>query len=198
MPAMNLARHRLSNALEQRGIHFGWVMVALAFVNALFATSAVGVPSVLIVPMAEDLGWSIGELAASTGLRMALFGLSAPFAGGLMMRYGPRYMVGLSGILLIIGLVLSITTTQKWQLWLGMGFLLGIGPGLAAMQLASVVAPRWFTDRQGLVLGIMMGATATGLLIFMPLAAMISEAYGWRLAMAIPTVGCILSLALAA
>lgn len=58
MPAMNLARHRLSNALEQRGIHFGWVMVALAFVNALFATSAVGVPSVLIVPMAEDLGWS--------------------------------------------------------------------------------------------------------------------------------------------
>ena len=64
MPAMNLATHRLSNALEQRGIHFGWVMVALAFVNALFATSAVGVPSVLIVPMAEDLGWSIGELAA--------------------------------------------------------------------------------------------------------------------------------------
>ena len=62
MPAMNLARHRLSNALEQRGIHFGWVMVALAFVNALFATSAVGVPSVLIVPMAEDLGWSIGRL----------------------------------------------------------------------------------------------------------------------------------------
>ena len=42
MPAMNLTRHRLSNALEQRGIHFGWVMVALAFVNALFATSAVG------------------------------------------------------------------------------------------------------------------------------------------------------------
>ena len=168
MPAMNLTRHRLSNALEQRGIHFGWVMVALAFVNALFATSAVGVPSVLIVPMAEDLGWSIGELAAPTGLRMALFGLSAPFAGGLMMRYGPRRMVGLSGILLIIGLVLSITTTQKWQLWLGMGFLLGIGPGLTAMQLASVVASRWFTGRQGLVLGIMMGATATGMLIFMP------------------------------
>ena len=51
MPAMNLARHRLSNVLEQRGIHFGWVMVALAFVNALFATSAVGVPSVLILSL---------------------------------------------------------------------------------------------------------------------------------------------------
>ena len=171
-------------------------MVGLAFLNALFATSAVGVPSVLIVPMSKDLGWSIGELAAPTGLRMALFGLSAPFAGGLMLRYGPRRMVGLSGILLIIGLAISITTTERWQLWLGMGFLLGVGPGLTAMQLASVVASRWFTARQGLVLGIMTGATATGMLIFMPLAASVSELWGWRVAMAIPTVGCVLSLAL--
>jgi predicted MFS family arabinose efflux permease len=196
MPATIQVRNSLSTALAQRGIHFGWVMVGLAFVNALFATAAVGVPSVLIVPMAADLGWSIGELSAPTGLRLALYGLSAPFAGGLMMRYGPRRMVGLSGALLIVGLALSIITTEKWQLWLGMGFLLGIAPGLTAMQLASVVASRWFTSRQGLVLGIMMGATATGVLIFMPLAAMISEAWGWRAAMALPSVGCIFSLGL--
>ena len=118
MSLVTIARYRLSDALEKRGIHFGWFMVGLAFLNALFATSAVGVPSVLIVPMSEDLGWSIGELAAPTGMRMALFGLSAPFAGGLMLRYGPRRMVGLSGIFLVIGLAVSITTTEKWQLWL--------------------------------------------------------------------------------
>lgn len=196
MSLVTIARYRLSDALEKRGIHFGWFMVGLAFLNALFATSAVGVPSVLIVPMSEDLGWSIGELAAPTGMRMALFGLSAPFAGGLMLRYGPRRMVGLSGIFLVIGLAVSITTTEKWQLWLGMGFLLGVGPGLTAMQLASVVASRWFTARQGLVLGIMMGATATGMLVFMPLAATVSEIWGWRVAMAVPTIGCVLSLVL--
>ena len=43
----------------------------------------------LIVPMAEDLGWTIGELSAPQGLRLALFGLCAPLAGGLMLRYGP-------------------------------------------------------------------------------------------------------------
>ena len=103
-------------------------MVALAFFSALFATASVGVPSVLIVPMSKDLGWSIGEIAAPTGLRLALFGLSAPFAGGLMLKYGPRRMVGLSGFVLIIGLIISILTTEKWHLWLGMGILLGIGP----------------------------------------------------------------------
>ena len=55
-----------------------------------------------------------------------------------------------------------------------MGILLGIGPGLTAMQLSSVIASRWFSDRQGLVIGLMTGATATGTLIFMPLAATIS------------------------
>ena len=191
-----VSRGYASRYLADRGVHYGWAMVGLAFLTALFATASVGVPSVLIVPMSEELGWSIGEIAAPTGLRLALFGLSAPFAGGLMLRYGPRRMVGLSGIVLLVGLAVSIVTTEKWHLWLGMGFLLGIGPGLTAMQLASVVASRWFTERQGLVLGLMTGATATGTLIFMPLAATVSELWGWRVAMAIPATGCILSLSL--
>ncbi len=193
---MQATRKALTGTLAARNIHFGWAMVALAFFNALFFTASVGIPAVLIVPMSQDLGWSIGELAGPTGLRIALFGLSAPFAGGLMLRYGPRRMVMLSGLVLLVGLAVSITTTQKWQLWLGMGFLLGVGPGLTAMQVASVVASRWFTARQGLVLGIMTGATATGTLIFMPLAAEVSDMFGWRVAMAMPTIGCLFSLAL--
>jgi hypothetical protein len=46
---------------------------------------AMGVPSVLIVPMARDLGWSIGELSAPQGLRLALFGLAAPLAAEVML-----------------------------------------------------------------------------------------------------------------
>jgi len=196
---MHISLKTRSSALSfctKYDIHYGWVMVALAFFSALFATASVGVPSVLIVPMSKDLGWSIGEIAAPTGLRLALFGLSAPFAGGLMLKYGPRRMVGLSGIVLIIGLIISIFTTEKWHLWVGMGILLGIGPGLTAMQLSSVVASRWFNERQGLVIGLMTGATATGTLIFMPLAATISDLYGWRAAMAIPTIGSVISIIL--
>ena len=42
----------LAAALEARGIHYGWAIVALTFVYTVFATSAMGVPSVLILPMA--------------------------------------------------------------------------------------------------------------------------------------------------
>lgn len=183
----------LARALAARGIHYGWAMAALTFVYAVFSSSALGVPSVLIVPMAQDLGWSIGELSAPQGLRLALFGLAAPLAGGLMLRYGPRRMVAISGTLLLVGLAISIATTEKWQLWLGMGVLLGLAPGLTAMQLNAVVGARWFVAHRGLVLGLLGGAVATGTLVFMPLAAWVAERWGWRVAMLIPSLGAALS-----
>jgi sugar phosphate permease len=179
----------LARALAARGVHYGWAMVALTFAYAVFSSAAMGVPSVLIVPMSKELGWSIGELSAPQGLRLALFGLAAPLAGGLMLRYGPRRMVALSGALLLAGLALSIVTTEKWQLWLGMGVLLGLAPGMTAMQLNAVVASRWFVAHRGLVIGLLGGAIATGMLVFMPLAAWVTERWGWRVALLIPSVG---------
>src|ERR1700746_1865666 len=76
-----------------RGLHYGWVMAALGFFYALFASSALGVPSVLMREIASDIGVSMSELSASQGLRFALFGLVAPFAGGLILRYGMRTML---------------------------------------------------------------------------------------------------------
>ena len=190
---MDQTRARLAQTLAARNIHYGWLMVALAFLYAVFSSSAMGVPSILMLPMAQDLGWSIGELSAPQGLRLALFGLAAPFAGGLMLRYGPRRMVMLSGALLMVGLCISVITTQKWQLWLGMGVLLGIAPGLTAMQLSAVISSRWFVARRGLVVGLMSGAVATGTLIFMPLGAWVAQHWGWRVALSIPTIGSLVS-----
>jgi hypothetical protein len=44
---------RLARALSARGIHYAWVMVALAFFYVLFSTSALGIPGVLILPMSQ-------------------------------------------------------------------------------------------------------------------------------------------------
>jgi MFS family permease len=72
---------------------------------------------------------TIGELSAPQGLRFVLFGLVAPFAGGLFLRFGPRRMVAMSGWLLILGLVLTATATSSFQLWVGLGVVLGIRAG---------------------------------------------------------------------
>jgi len=186
--------HKFAAFSAKRNLHYGWVVAALTFFYILFSSSAVSVPSVLIRPMADELGLTIGELSAAQGARFALFGLVAPFAGGLMMRYGPRRMVALSGLLTLLGLLLTATMTTTLQMWLGLGILLGVAAGLTALQLNAVIASRWFTARRGLVLGLLNGSVATGALLFLPLSAWISEHFGWRAALVPSSVGLLVML----
>ena len=115
----------IARALAARGIHYGWLMVVLVFLYGMCSAGAMSIPGVLLTPMSEDLGWSIGGVSGPLGLRMTLFGLVAPFAGGLILLYGLRKVLTWSAILLIAGLLAAITMTAKWQLWLALGVAIG-------------------------------------------------------------------------
>ncbi|HEX2885624.1 MFS transporter [Vineibacter terrae] len=186
----------LARALAARGIHYGWVMTALALGYGICASATLGIPGVLLVPMAAEFGWSIGDLSGPLALRMTLFGLVAPFAGALMLRYGPRAVLVASAVLLIAGLLHAMTMSTLWELWLALGTVLGIASGMTSLVLATTIATRWFVARRGLVLGILSAATATGQLVFLPTAAWLAEHYGWRAAL-LPSIGTIGLLVLA-
>lgn len=177
-----------ARAFAAKGIHYGWVMVGLTFVYGVCSAGAMSIPGVLLTPMSHDLGWSIGDLSGPLGLRVTLFGLAAPFAGGLILLYGVRRVLAASAILLVVGLLVSITMTTKWQLWVGLGVAMGVAPGLAALVLSATVSTRWFTARRGLVLGILGAGNATGQMIFLMPTAWIAEHYGWRMALVPPTI----------
>ncbi len=170
-------------------------MVALIFLFGVCSAGAMSIPGVLLTPMSNDLGWSIGELSGPLGLRMTLFGLVAPFAGGLILLHGPRKVLLWSAALLIAGLLVAITMTARWQLWLALGIALGVAPGMTALVMSTTIATRWFTARRGMVLGILGAGNATGQLIFLMPAAWIAEHYGWRAAL-VPPVAMIALLAL--
>ncbi len=186
----------LARALAARGIHYGWVMTALALGYGVCASATLAIPGVLLVPMAAEFGWSIGDLSGPLALRMALFGLVAPFAGALMLRYGPRAVLVASAVLMIAGLLHAMTMSTLWELWLALGTVLGIASGMTSLVLATTIATRWFVARRGLVLGILSAATATGQLVFLPMAAWLAEHYGWRAAL-LPSIGTIGLLVLA-
>jgi len=150
----------------------------------------------LMREIAADIGVSMSELSASQGLRFALFGLVAPFAGGLMLRYGPRRMLAIAGTVALAGLLLTAFMTDRFEMWLGLGFLLGIAPGLTALQLGAVISVRWFTAHRGLVVGLLNGSIATGTLIFMPLGGWIAENWGWRWALIPSGLGLLVMLVL--
>ena len=93
---------------------------------------------------------------------------------------------------------LASIVTQLWQLFLLWGLLLGFGTGLTALVLGAMVANRWFTAHRGLVVGLFAASTATGQLIFLPVAAWLIEHLGWRYALLPVCLACATVAVLAA
>ncbi|RZS83266.1 sugar phosphate permease [Phyllobacterium myrsinacearum] len=172
----------LAAVLARRNIHYGWVVVSVTFLTMLVTAAAVGAPGVLIVPLEKEFGWTTEQIATAFSIRLLLFGLMGPFAAAFMNYFGVRKVVCVALALIAGGSFLSLGMTQIWQLILLWGVVIGFGTGLTAMVLGATVATRWFTDRRGLVLGMLTASSATGQLAFMPLMASISENYGWRAA----------------
>lgn len=175
----------LAAALARRDIHYAWVVVAVTFLSMLVSAGAVGAPGVLLLPLQREFGWDTADISTAMAIRLLLFGLMGPFAAAMINRFGVRRMVLSSLTLVGGGLLASLAMREVWQLILLWGFVVGFGTGLTAMVLGATIATRWFVARRGLVIGLLTASSATGQLVFMPLLSMLTEAYGWRTAIAL-------------
>lgn len=173
----------LTEALSARGIHYGWVVVAVTFLTMMVGASAVGAPGVLIGPLQDEFGWDVADISAAFAVRLLLFGAVGPFAAAFLNRFGVRRVSLFALALITAGVVGSLTMSTLWGLFLLWGVVVGLGTGLTAMVLGATVATRWFVARRGLVLGLLTASVATGQVLFLPAFAALSEAWGWRVAL---------------
>ena len=188
---------RVSSSFERRGIHYAWVIAAVTFLAMLTTSAALGLPGAMLQPLSREFGWSIEQLSSVFAVRFALFGLLGPFAAVFIGRFGLRRVMVSAATLIALAMALATQVTQLWQLFLLWGLVLGCGTGLTALVLGAMVANRWFTSNRGLVVGLFAASTATGQLIFLPVAAWMIEALGWRYAV-IPVFGASVVIALLA
>ena len=107
----------LSRRLEQREVHYGWIVAATAFLTMLVTAGTIGAPSVLILPLQKEFGWEATEISAALAMRFILFGLMAPFAAALMNRFGMRLMALTALTVVFIGMGLSLFMCAKSGSW---------------------------------------------------------------------------------
>ena len=171
---MAVGRHLLAR------IHPAWFVATATFVALLGAAGFRSAPSVLMVPLQDEFGWSRATLSLAVSVNLVLFGVIAPFAAALMDRFGVKQVVSVGLTLIATGSGLAVFVTASWQLVLLWGVVVGTGTGSMALVFAATVANRWFVRRRGLVMGALTAATATGQLVFLPVLAAITEHVGWR------------------
>ncbi|GAA4924400.1 MFS transporter [Actinoplanes utahensis] len=163
-------------------MHPAWLVAAVAFIALLGAAGFRATPSVMLQPLHDEFGWSLGTISAAVSVNLLLYGLTAPFAAALMNKFGVR-RVAMGALLLVsAGSGLTLWMTESWQLVLCWGVLVGLGTGSLALGFVATITGRWFVKHRGLVTGVLTAAGATGNLIFLPVLSRIVESDGWRTA----------------
>lgn len=185
---------RLAAYLEARGVHYGWVVVAVTFVIMLATAGAMGASGVILEPLQREFGWANADISFALAVRLLLFGLMGPFAAAFINRFGVRAVVAFAVALISIGILGTMAMREVWQLLAFWGVVVGFGTGMTALVLGATVATRWFSARRGLVVGMLTASNATGQLVFLPLLASVAQHSGWRAALAL--VVCLLLTAL--
>ena len=74
----------------KRKFHPAFIVAGVTFVVLLCAAAVRATPSILIVPLEHEFGWSRALLSSAVSINLVLYGLVGPFAAALMERFGIR------------------------------------------------------------------------------------------------------------
>lgn len=178
--------------------HYGWLVVAVVFLVLLAAAGTRATPSVMMVPLEHQFGWSRATISLAISVNIALYGLMGPFAAAAMQRFGVRPTLLAALATMAAGVALSSLMTHPWQMILIWGVMVGGATGVAALSLSATIVTRWFTTHRGLAMGILTASSATGQLVFLPFLAAIAEKHGWQMVVLVVAIAAAVVLPLVA
>jgi MFS family permease len=163
-------------------------------VAALFVvTCGISIPlaayGVFLPVLAEAFGWSRGAISTALSINLVLGGLAGLGIGALADRHGPRVLLAPTVALAGAAFALVSTVGALWQLYLFVGVLGGVGMSSFYLLSATTVA-RWFDERRGLALALVLVGFNLGYIVGGPLAAWLIADMGWRVAYAVLGGGC--------
>jgi MFS family permease len=189
---------------------------ALSFLDKENSVAKPGYSRWLVPPAALAIHLSIGQVYAFSvfknplvayyevsetaiaivfSIAIVMLGLAAAFGGKWMERNGPRKAMAVSALCFTSGLAigsLGIATNQLWLLYLGYGFVGGIGLGMGYISPVSTLI-KWFPDRPGLATGLAIMGFGGGAFIASALSNTLLDFYSTTGPDELPTDGLVLT-----
>src|SRR5262245_66554802 len=145
--------------------------------------------SVFVLPLEKEFGWNRAQTSWVYTIAIVCFAATFIVAGKLQDAKGPRVCAFLGALLVGGGFALSSVTTSLTFLYIAFGVIVGVGNGFG-YSAPTPVASKWFPDKRGLAVGLMVGGYGAGQAIFGTLAnERLIPALGWRTTS--PIVSCI-------
>ena len=134
--------------------------------------------SVFVLPLEQEFGWTRAETSWVFTIAIVTFAITFIFAGRLQDVRGPRLCALLGAVLVSLGFFLASFTASLMHLYL-IFVVVGAGNGFGYAT-PMPVASKWFPDKRGLVVGLMVGGYGAGSAIVGPVASGLIQSIGWR------------------
>lgn len=158
------------------------LLVGATLANFLGVTSMVVIPlGVMLVPIAEDTGWSRTAVAGAFTAVSLSQAIAYPLAGRIADRFGTRPTI-LAGFLGIVATLLLLSVVPaSLPAFYGLFVLIRAAGVLASTMVVAKLLAQWFEHRLGFWLGLVGGVgNGAGGIIMPGLAAAMALSLGWR------------------
>jgi len=165
-------------------IFYGW---KITFISLAVTTTAFGVLysfGVFFKLWLEEWACKRAFLSGVFSLSFLTYGIASFLMGRLTDRYGPRKTLAIGGLIMGAGALTTSLLNQAWTLYITFGLMIGIGVGTSYAPTASTVS-RWFVEKKGVAVGIVVSGLGLGTLVFSPLVKLFINLWNWRTAFVI-------------
>ena len=125
--------------------------------------------SVFMLPLEKEFGWTRAQTSWVSTIGLALIAVWYVIAGFIQDRRGPRPVAVIGGLLFSAGFFAASYTQSLPMFYLTAGVIAGTGSGFGYVVPTSV-GSKWFPDKRGLVIGLMVGGYGAGSGVFGPIA----------------------------
>ena len=161
------------------GFH-GPMTVLVAFITLGVVYGVWFAYAVFLVALVDDMGWSRSLTAGAISVVSVVHGLSGPFIGRLIERFGASRVIAMGGLLFTIGMALTSQVQTWWQLYFTFGVIAAAGIAMAGWVPFIVCVERWYGDNLGTALGFALAGVGFGILLGVPAINALVEALSWR------------------
>lgn len=169
-------------------IYHGWVILAALSITEPISWGILYYAiTVFFKPMEGDLGWSRSQMTGAFSLSLLIAGVAGVPIGRLLDRHGPRWIMTAGSVgatLLVLAWSRVHTLAAFYLIWAGIGLVMAA----VFYEPAFVAVANWFARHRSKALTALTFGGGFASVIFIPLAAWLVDAHGWRAALVVLAV----------
>ncbi len=168
-------------------LFYGWIVLIACFLTTMMASGTMMAFGVFINPLVEDMGWSHSALSFTYALSSIVSGVGVLAIGSYMHVYSLRLLFVIGVFINGFGLYMTSTVTSLEGFYFWYGFVAAFGRSTFFISTATLIT-RWFEQRRGMAMGLMMAGNGIGPFFFSPVVTWLIVRWDWQTAFAAVSV----------